>query len=219
MKTYAEEDYLQLSGIQHFAFCRRQWALIHIEDLWESNLRTVEGDLFHERAHDGDVSEKRGDIITTRGLAIASPTLGISGQCDIVEYHRDEAGIEIFGYEGKHRIYPIEYKKGEPKEGDADILQLVAQAMCLEEMYCTQITEGALFYGAPRRRTVVRITPERRRQVEEICQEIHGYYARRHTPKVKRTKACNACSLKNLCLPKLNANPSVDKYIKGFLGD
>ncbi|MEG1107116.1 MAG: Dna2/Cas4 domain-containing protein, partial [Eubacterium sp.] len=130
MKTYDEEDYLMLSGIQHFEFCRRQWALIHIEQQWEENLRTVEGNIMHEKAHDGLFTEKRKNIIVTRGMRVFSKTLGISGICDVVEFHRDDLiGVEIFGREGKYCIYPIEYKRGEPKENDADILQLTAQAM------------------------------------------------------------------------------------------
>ena len=97
---YAEEDYLQLSGLQHFAFCRRQWALIHVEQQWQENLRTVEGDLFHRRAHDEQLRERRGDTLILRGLSVASPTLGISGKCDVVEFHADPSGISLYGEEG-----------------------------------------------------------------------------------------------------------------------
>ena len=83
--AYLEEEFLQLSGLQHFAFCRRQWALIHIEQLWNENLRTVEGNLFHKRAHDEQIREKRGNILILRGLPIASSVIGLSGQCDVVE--------------------------------------------------------------------------------------------------------------------------------------
>ena len=211
---YKEEDYLMLSGIQHFSFCRRQWALIHIEQQWDENLRTVEGNLFHKKAHDGYSSEKRKDIIISRGMPVFSRTLGTSGVCDIVEFRRDdEKGIPLQGREGKYLVYPVEYKKGEPKEDETDILQMTAQAMCLEEMLGCEIDKGYLFYGEIRRRIEVRISEELRKQVREAFREMHQYYERKHTPMVKRTKACNACSLKDLCLPQLMKNKSAKAYI------
>ena len=150
--NYNQEEYLQLSGLQHFAFCRRQWALIHIEQQWQDNLRTVEGDLMHRRAHDEAIREKRGTILILRGLSVSSPTLGISGKCDVVEFHQDPAGISLHQEEGLWLPYPVEYKRGSPKEHQADELQLCAQAICLEEMLCCKIPEGALFYGETRRR-------------------------------------------------------------------
>lgn len=211
---YQEEDYLSLSGIQHFEFCKRQWALIHIEQQWEENLRTVEGNIFHKKAHDGNFTEKRNDIIITRGMRIFSKTLGISGICDVVEFHLDNKnGVPIFGREGKYAAYPVEYKKGEPKVDDIDILQIVAQAMCLEEMLCCEIHIGYLFYGKTRRRIEVEITDILREKVISDFKEMHQYYERRYTPKVKRSKSCNACSLKEVCLPVLCKNISAKSYI------
>ena len=126
---YDQEDYLQLSGLQHFAFCRRQWALIHIEQQWQDNLRTVEGDLLHRRAHDEDFRERRGNTLILRGLSVASPTLGISGKCDVVEFYRDPAGIPLHQEEGLWRPFPVEYKRGMPKDHNSDELQLCAQAI------------------------------------------------------------------------------------------
>ena len=131
---YREEDFLQLSGLQHFAFCRRQWALIHIEQQWRENLRTVEGDLLHRRAHDEQARERRGDILILRGLSVASAALGISGKCDVVEFRADPGGISLRGEEGLWVPFPVEYKRGSPKPHRADELQLCAQAMCLEKM-------------------------------------------------------------------------------------
>ena len=214
LSRYREEDYLMLSGIQHFSFCRRQWALIHIEQQWNENLRTVEGNIFHKKAHDGYSSEKRKDVIISRGMLVFSPGLGINGVCDIVEFYRDdEKGISLHGREGRYLVYPVEYKKGQPKEDEADILQLAAQAMCLEEMLECEIEKGYLYYGEIRRRIEVRLDEDVRRQVRDTFEEMHHYYERRYTPKVKRTKACNACSLKDLCLPKLMKERSVKEYI------
>jgi len=95
--TYSEDDFLQLSGLQHFAFCRRQWALICLEQQWAENVRTAEGELLHERAHDEGFSEKRGDILTVRGLRIQSPGLGVSGSCDVVEFTADPGGVPLRG--------------------------------------------------------------------------------------------------------------------------
>lgn len=210
---YTQEEFLQLSGLQHFAFCRRQWALIHIESQWAENLRTVDGDLFHTRAHDEAQRERRGDVLTLRGLTVFSPTLGLSGKCDVVEFHLDPAGVPLRGEEGLWRPYPVEYKRGAPKTHQADELQLCAQAMCLEEMLCCAIPEGSLYYGETRRRTRVSLDEPLRRQVRELTEEMHQLYDRGHTPKVKPTKACNACSLKELCLPALMRKRPVSDYL------
>ncbi len=210
---YKEDDYLMLSGIQHFAFCRRQWSLIHIEQQWEENYRTTAGELFHNRAHDNNM-EKRGSIVIARGLRIASRRLGLSGQCDIVEFHSYSEGITINKYPGTWSIYPVEYKKGLPKEGCEDNVQLCAQAICLEEMFLTKIHEGSLYYGENKRRTKVQFTDELRNRVYKMAEEMHQMFIKGHTPKVKTTKKCNACSLKNLCLPKLLKNTDVKKYIE-----
>lgn len=153
--AYTDEDLLQLSGLQHFSYCRRQWALIHLEQLWQENWRTTEGNLMHRRAHNTQLRERRGDVLTIRGLSVVSRSLGISGQCDVVEFHRTPDGIPLRGEEGLWLPYPVEYKHGAPKETPADRLQLCAQAMCLEEMLCCSVPEGALYYGETRRRCVV----------------------------------------------------------------
>lgn len=211
-----ESDYLQLSGIQHFSFCRRQWALIHIEAQWAENYRTVDGELMHEKAHDGASKETRGKLRVSRGMYLHSAQLGISGQCDVVEFRQSADGIPMPGWEGKWLPYPVEYKRGSPKVTDADRLQLCAQAMCLEEMLCCEVPQGALYYGATRHREVVELTEELRQQVRALLSEMHEYYRRGYTPRVKRTRSCNACSLRELCLPSL---PSVAAYLKADLED
>lgn len=219
MKEYKEEDYLMLSGIQHFCFCRRQWALIHVEQQWADNIRTFEGETIHKRAHDSSITEKRNDVIITRGMPIFSKTLGISGNCDVVEFHLSQDGISIHGQEGKYLPYPVEYKRGKPKESEADVLQLVAQAMCLEEMLDCTVKEGALFYGETKHRMVVEASEERRRKVESMCQEMHKYYDSRYTPNVKWSKSCNACSLNEICVPKLGKGKDVGKYIRDNIAE
>lgn len=217
MNEYSEEDYLMLSGIQHFAFCRRQWALIHIEQQWQENLRTIEGEILHEKAHDNQSSEKRKDIIISRGIAVFSRYLGVSGVCDVVEFRKSDNGVKLFGREGLYLPTPIEYKRGKPKENNADDLQLCTQAMCLEEMLLCEITEGFLFYGETNHRHKVIFDNQLRGKVRSMLKEMHDMYERRYTTKVKITKACNACSLKELCIPKLCKNLSVSKYIRARL--
>ncbi len=214
---YAEDDYLMISGIQHFRFCRRQWALIHIEQQWAENEHTVTGELMHKKAHDPYLAEKRKDTIIARALPVASRVMGVSGECDVVEFRRCEDGIRLHGHRGMYSVYPVEYKKGKPKLTEEDRLQLAAQAMCLEEMFCTEIPEGAIFYGETRRREPVEITEELRQEVQSMFREMHGYYDRQYTPKVKYSKSCNACSLKDICLPKIGRAFSVKTYISQIL--
>lgn len=219
MMEYQEEDFLLLSGIQHFVFCKRQWALIHIEQQWQENLRTVEGGILHEKTHDNTIKEKRGDLIISRSMGIFSRILGITGACDVVEFHKNRDGVKLYGLEGTYKPVPVEYKRGKPKQDNSDVLQLCAQAMCLEEMLVCTISEGFLFYGEPKRRLKVMFDKETREQVKAICQEMHELYDRRHTPKVKPTKGCKACSLSELCLPKLCKNLSALAYMKKTISE
>ena len=211
-----EEDWLQLSGLQHYAYCKRQWALIHLENQWAENLRTTEGNLLHERAHDEHIREKRGDVLTVRGLRIHSRALGVSGQCDVVEFHRDAQGVPLAGEAGLWLPMPVEYKRGSPKVHDADRLQLCAQAMCLEEMLlCPRIGEGCLYYGETARREHVPLTDDLRDTVATCLEDMHRMAARRQTPKVTPTRGCNACSLKDVCLPFIQQKRSAAAYIAG----
>ena len=172
--------------------------------------------------HDGQKrhsSPKSGVRVAQRSrlARIFSRSLGVSGACDVLEFHRGETGIPLKGREGLWQPYPVEYKRGKPKEGAEDALQLCGQAMCLEEMLCCEIPRGALYYGEPRRRTEVDFTPELRREVTSLLAEMHDLYRRGRTPKVKPTKACSACSLKSLCLPKLMRGKSVSSYLRGAM--
>lgn len=206
-------NFLSLSGLQHFIFCRRQWALIHIEQQWAENYRTADGRVMHKKAHDGAAFERRGDILITRDLSIASQKLGISGKCDVVEFHLDPVGISLQGQGGTWQPFPVEYKRGQPKADNCDALQLCGQAMCLEEMLCCEIPSGALYYGETRHRVLVDFTEDLRTQVRTALEEMHQLYVQGYTPKVKPKKGCNACSLKDICLPKLNKTISVRSYL------
>lgn len=172
----------------------------------------------HTRAHDASQRERRGNTLILRELSISSHELGFSGMCDVVEFHLDKNGVELRGEDGRWLPFPVEYKRGEPKEINADKLQLCAQAMCLEEMLCCKIENGALFYGETRRRLPVEFTQELRGEVVRLSEEMHTLAERGYTPKTKMTKGCNACSLKELCLPKLfkrkKASSYIDEHIK-----
>ena len=216
---YPEDEYLNISGLQHFVFCRRQWALIHIEQQWAENYRTIAGEILHERAHDSNISEKRKNVIISRGLKVSSRKLGINGVCDVVEFHESKTGISLHGYDALYEVCPIEYKKGEPKEHDADILQLCAQAICLEEMLACDIKVGYLYYGECKHRYIVQFTDEVRERVIKCVAEMHEYYKRNYTPKVKRTRSCNACSINQLCIPQILKGQSVNAYIDKYIED
>ena len=210
-----DDNYLLISGIQHFAFCRRQWALIYIESQWAENILTVSGDLMHNRAHNQALTEKRGNIIVTRDMPVFSRTMRVRGKCDVVEFRRDDNGVSIFGQEGLWLPCPIEYKRGKPKSHDADRLQLCTQAICLEEMLlCPKLETAYLYYGEPKRREAVQLDIELRESVQAMFTEMRDYYDRRYTPRVKRMKACTSCSLKDVCLPKLPQDGKVSTYIK-----
>lgn len=215
--SFQEDDYLLISEIQHFRFCQRQWALIHVEDQWAENVRTVEGNALHRKAHDAAARERRGDLLIVRSLRVASPRLGIVGACDVVEFRRDTNGVPLHGEEGFYQPFPIEYKRGTARTDGADELQLCAQAMCLEEMLVCEIPAGALYHGETRRRQQVVFTPELRAEVENCVSRMRELYQRGHTPKVRPTKACNACSLKELCLPRLMRQRSVSAYLRSRL--
>lgn len=217
MTDYKEEDFLMLSGIQHYAFCPRQWALIHIEQQWRENYFTIDGNILHENAHNGESTEKRKDILITRGMPVFSRTLGINGNCDVVEFLSSSNGITLQNYEGCYKVVPIEYKRGKPKEHDADVLQLCAQAICLEEMFVCDIEIGYLFYGETKRRLEILFDAELRQRTRDSFEKMHGYYERRHTPKAKITKACQACSLAEVCLPRLSKISSVKNYMESNL--
>ena len=163
--------------------------------------------------------KKQQILFSVRALPIHSREMGVSGECDVVEFHKVNDGIHLAGKEGSYQAIPVEYKRGKPKTDDPDILQLAAQAMCLEEMLCCTISYGYIFYGEIRHRMKVEFTDEIRDKVRRIFEEMHKYYEQRYTPKVKTGTRCNACSLKDICLPVLNKKKSVSGYIDRIIAD
>lgn len=210
---YREEDWLALSGIQHASFCLRQWALIHLEGVWQENLLTAEGRVQHDKAHDDHADEKRGEIVTVRALRVSSATLGVSGECDVVELRACDEGVPLYGRPGRWTVRPVEYKHGAPKPVDADRLQVCVQAMCLEEMLGCDIPQGDLFYQMTRRREVVELDDGLRQQAKKLLEQMHDLARRGYTPRGRREAKCRSCSLMELCLPGLPGTGSVDAYL------
>ncbi len=190
---YPEADLIPLSALQHFMFCPRQCALIHLEQTWEENRFTAEGRLQHQRV-DGGGSEKRRDIRQAFGLPIRSLRIGITGKADVVEFHLQT--------DGRWAPYPVEHKRGRRKEEDWDRVQLCAQALCLEEMLGISVIEGALFYEKERRREVVLLEEGLRMRTEELARSVHELMSAKRTPPPVYTPKCDACSLNSRCLPK-----------------
>lgn len=214
-EEYTSEELLPLSGIQHFLFCRRQWALIHVERQWQDNARTVEGKLLHKRTDDPFRVETRKGVVVARAVPIASYRLGLVGICDVVEFSAIPQGVKLPGREGFYLPAPVEYKRGQPKHEPCDEAQLCAQAICLEEMLSVDIPNGYLFYGETRHRTEVPLTEELRNLVGGMSAEMHAYYQRGYTPRVKTSKACRACSLADICLPNMQEKLiPASRYIK-----
>lgn len=190
---FTEDQLLPMSALQHLLFCERQCALIHIEQAWLENEWTAEGRVMHDRAHDGPdearVLSGGERLRITRGLPVRSLALGLSGQCDVVEFH------------GARAVLPVEYKRGKPKEHAADEVQLCAQALALEEMLGVTVERGALYYGQRRRRTEIVFDEALRHLTRATAEGLHALMAARLTPPARREKKCDACSLLPVCLP------------------
>lgn len=212
-----EKEYLLISGLQHFSFCRRQWALIHIEQQWVENVLTAEGRAIHKRVHDVSAVDIRNGVITMRDMPVRSELLGACGCCDAVEFFPSDNGITLHGREGQWGVCPVEYKHGHQKSDDCDRLQVTAQAMCLEEMFSCTIDEGAVFYHETRKKEKFSLTDALRETVRSSFKEMNEMFARGYTPTVKKHKGCNNCSLKEICLPTLQrgaGSASVAEYLK-----
>jgi len=190
---FPEDQLVPISALQHWLYCPRQCALIHLEQAWAENRFTAEGRVLHEKAHEGR-DETRAGVRIARGMAVRSLELGLSGQCDVVEFHPGGT------------ILPVEYKRGKPKAHRADEVQICAQAMCLEEMF--DLTEGRievghLFYGTPRRRSEVLLDGPLRELVRETAASVDEMKRLTITPLAEyESKRCDACSLIDLCLPR-----------------
>ena len=195
---YSEDDLLLLSALQHLLYCERQCALIHIEQAWSENRFTAEGRLAHDHVHSAG-HETRGDVRIARDLSLRSLRLGLIGKADVVEFHGATP-------------YPVEHKRGHSKSNRCDEVQVCAQALCLEEMLGKPVPEGALFYGEPRRRTLVAFDSALRAETENAVARLHRLFESGLTPPAVYDKAkCERCSLLDSCKPK--AVGDVSRYL------
>lgn len=219
----SDEVYLLLSGIQHFAFCERQWALIHIEKQWAENLRTTEGHFLHEKVDDPYIAETRGTLVIARAVPIVSHTLGLIGVADMVEYVRTADSGNAFrldGHEGYWLPSPVEYKRGRPKVDDRDAVQLCAQAICLEEMHNVAIAQGFIYYGQTRHRVPVLFGETLRNRVGVLAERMHELFQEGETPPAPGGVNCSLCSLVDLCMPKLTRKgKSASRYLASALNE
>ena len=205
-----DDDLLQLSALQHLIFCERQCALIHLEGQWNENFLTALGRVMHEKKVDQPAQESRRDLKIEYAMLLRSLKLGLSGKADVVEFHRQADGSWV--------PFPVEHKLGKPKIDDSDRVQLCAQAMCLEEMLNIQVPRGALFYGRPRRREEVELGGALRLKTQQTAERLHALIQAGVTPPAVYEKKCDACSLFDLCLPKLaSRSKSVQDYLKEIM--
>lgn len=217
---YSDDDLLMLSGIQHIAFCERQYALIYIEQQWAENQHTVEGHFMHECVDDPFESETRNDRLIIRSLPVVSFKLGLYGRADVVEFIKTEKSeqntvIKIKEREGWWSPIPVEYKRGRPKPDDCDEAQLCAQAMCLEEMYNININKGYIYYGLTKHRNEINFNEELRQAVVEYSIKMHELFREGKTPRPVLKKGCRSCSLADLCMPDSLSNYQlVSDYLK-----
>jgi len=204
-RTYPEDDLIMISALQHYAFCPRQCALIHIEQVWSESGLTAEGHIMHERVHDQD-RESRGNVRIEHGLPLRSLRLGLIGKADVVEFHRID--------KNKWQPFPVEYKRGKPKLDHCDMIQLCAQAICLEEMLSVRVPNGAIFYGRTRRRLDVSFNDNLRKETEEVAEKAHQLISSGETPPPVYEKRCKSCSLIGECIPKtIGKKASVKRYL------
>jgi CRISPR-associated exonuclease Cas4 len=223
MSEYSDENLLMLSGIQHITFCERQWALIHVEQQWLENVKTVEGRFLHEKTDDPFTNEMRGDLLILRAVPLISRRLGLTGRADVVELHRTENGppestISVESKPGRWIVIPVEYKRGKPKPDECDEVQLCAQAYALEEANNIVISKGYLYYGETRHRHEVFFTDQLRKRTEELASRMHELFDAGITPRPQLASYCKSCSLCDICIPGINKNSqSVNVYLEQSL--
>lgn len=218
---YHEDDLLPIAALQHLAFCPRQWGLMYLEGQWAENRLTAQGGLLHEKVHEPG-GETKGGVHLARGLRLRCLRLGLTGQADLVEFNPaapDEPGtVQVPGLAGCWRVFPVEYKRGRPKSGLCDQVQLCAQALCLEETLGCAIGQGALFYFGSRHRTPVDFTPELRRATEALAARLHELTIKGLTPAPTPGSYCKSCSLVDVCLPKVGTRPgAARRYLENGL--
>lgn len=209
-----------LSGIQHFMFCPRQWALIHVEMLWSENALTAEGHVLHENVDNPAYRKCNNGVVTLRGINIMSRKLRLTGTADALEctpVASEQEGVALPRRDGRWHIMPVEYKRGKAKPTQTDEVQLAAQVMCLEEMFSISIPRAALFYFQEHHRHYVDITEDLRDLVRYLSKEMHVLMDEGTTPPPVKKSHCRNCSLVDLCMPSITAIQEASDYLKANL--
>jgi CRISPR-associated exonuclease Cas4 len=219
LENHNEDDLLPISALAQIVFCERRCALIHLEGAWEDNIATTQGSHLHERAHE-EGAELRGDLLIVRALRLRSLHIGITGQADVVEFHRQtETGAVLPGRTGFWRPFPVEYKRGHSRPEPSFLVQLCAQALCLEEMLHTDVLAGALFFGKERRRLDVAFDFALRLETQQTAERLHALFRSRQTPPARYEKKCQSCSLIGLCRPReTGGNRRVAQWLEKTIG-
>ena len=200
---------MMLSALQHYAFCPRQFALIHVEQAWEENYWTADGRVLHERVDSG-VAEQRRGVRYERGVLLRSERYRLSGKMDLLEIEKGEPP----------RYFPVEYKRGKPKLEDWDRIQLCAQALCIEEMRGVHVEEGAIWYWQVRKREPIIIDEVLRQTTVSIIEQAQALLASGETPPpTENKKRCKACSLVDLCEPQTFRQDHSSSYINKMFAD
>ena len=213
---YAEDDYLLLSGIQHFLFCPRQWALIHLEQIWHDNGYTAEGQVLHKKADQPFLKEKRNGLIVSRAMAVSSKTLGLSGVLDVIEFVQSDEVVELKDRQGRWLPIIVEYKRGKKKKYEYDNVQLMAQAICIEEDFSIQMDYGYIYYAQTDSREKILFTAALRQLTRETAQKMHQIYTNKYIPAASYFRNCQLCSLYDECRPRLTKrSKSVSNYVYG----
>jgi CRISPR-associated exonuclease Cas4 len=234
---FPESQLVPISALQHFAFCPRQCALIHLEWAWADNRLTAEGTQLHDKVHSSD-EQLRGNILTVRDVALRCLNLGLVGKADIVEFHREPGDpgppanpappsdcptvrpsdlVALPRHPGPWRPMPVEYKHGQPKTGNCDTIQVCAQALCLEEMLNVRIGGGALFYGRTRRRLDVYFDSALRAETVQMTNNVHELFISGITPAPVYAARCKQCSLIDVCMPRTTRGRSADAWVSRMI--
>ena len=193
---------VNISALQHFAFCQRQCALIHLEQVWQENYLTAHGRQLHERVDNGEPETRKG-VRFERGIVVSEPQLGVTGKLDLLEYHK-----------ASNQYLPVEYKRGKPKATEIDKVQLCAQALCIEEMLSVQVEKGALWYWQTCKRIEVEFDNHLIAQTKALIAQVQQLFENGKTPPPSFGKHCKACSLIEICQPELTRNDGSSRYIQ-----
>ena len=217
---YSDDDCIAISGLQHLAFCKRQWGLIHLDQEWAENYLTAQGKIMHERVDSGYQEFRRG-VKQFSGLHVRNMKLGLYGRMDVLEVEQTEGPyVEIpwIKLSGNWRLRPVEFKHGKPKDHNADLIQLCAQALCLEEMTGLPVNEGSIFYCELRRRTEFEFDEDIRTETIELAKEAHRLIASGKVPEAEVNHNCKSCSLMDFCQPNIGNQKKLKDYYQELFG-